>query len=259
MPRPPRVNYDQIAPLYDSQPYRSRAVDPQFLVYRRDRGTKTPLAVLDIACGTGNQLIANRAAAMDAHMVGVDRSLGMLRQARAKAPEIAWVQADSAALPFPARSFDFVGCQFAFHHFPDKAGMLHEVFRALRPGGRFVLRNLCPEESNDWLYYWYFPEALVVDLLDFWPADAIAAVTRGIGFAPVNDEFEHLRFEVDLGEWLNIVRRRDSCSQLQAIDDAAYEAGVQRLARDVAALTRRLVRADHLCMLTIRGDKPAGN
>ena len=180
MPRPPRVNYDQIAPLYDSQPYRSRAVDPQFLVYRRDRGTKTPLAVLDIACGTGNQLIANRAAAMDARMVGVDRSLGMLRQARAKAPEIAWVQADSAALPFPARSFDFVGCQFAFHHFPDKAGMLHEVFRALRPGGRFVLRNLCPEESNDWLYYRYFPEALVVDLLDFWPADAIAAAIADV-------------------------------------------------------------------------------
>jgi ubiquinone/menaquinone biosynthesis C-methylase UbiE len=259
MPRPPRVNYDQIAPLYDSQPYRSRATDPQFLTFLGESGIESPpMALLDIACGTGNQLIANRAAATDARAVGIDRSLGMLRQARAKAPEIIWVRADAAGLPFPAQCFDFIGCQFAFPHFPDKAGMLREAFRILRPGGRFVLRNLCPRESVDLLYYEYFPEALVVDLLDYWPADVIAAVMRGAGFAPVGDEFEHLRFEVDLTDWLKTVRHRDTCSQLQAIDDDAYEAGMARLARDVAA-TAPLVRADHLCMLTIRGDKPAGN
>jgi SAM-dependent methyltransferase len=217
------------------------------------------LALLDIACGTGNQLIANRATMPDARLVGADRSLGMLDQARKKAPDIAWVQADSAALPFPDDSFDFVGCQFAFHHFRDKAGMLREASRITRPGGRFVLRNLCPQESADWLYYQYFPQAQVVDLLDFWPPDAIAAVMEGAGFAPIGVDLEHLHFEVDLSEWLDTVRRRDICSQLQAIDDDAYEAGVQRLEREVAASATPLVRQDHLCMATFRGDKSTDN
>ena len=90
------------------------------------------LTLLDIACGTGNQQIANRGLAPDARFVGLDGSLGMLRQARRKMPDIAWVHGDSAALPFAPGSFDFVSCQYAFHHFRDKAGMLREAFRVLR-------------------------------------------------------------------------------------------------------------------------------
>jgi ubiquinone/menaquinone biosynthesis C-methylase UbiE len=62
-------------------------------------------------------------------------------------------------LPFASGSFDFVSCQYAFHQFRDKAGMLRETFRVLRRGGRFALYNICPQESKDWLYYAYFPEA----------------------------------------------------------------------------------------------------
>lgn len=257
MSRPARVNYDQIAPLYDSQPYRARAVDPEFLAFHGKRGTDEPLAMLDIGCGTGNQLISNRAAAPGTAAIGADRSLGMLREAAAKTHDVAWIQADSAALPFAAESVDFVFSQFAFHHFADKAGMLRAAYRVLRPGGRFVLRNLCPHESEDWLYYRYFPEAFVVDLLDFWPPDAIAAVMDGAGFAPVEVRLEHLRFEVDIADWLDTVRqRRDTCSQLQAITDEAYAAGLRRLEHAVAGSRRPIMRADHLCMVTIRGDKP---
>ena len=74
-------------------------------------------------------------------------------------PDISWVHGDSAALPFASGSFDFVSCQYAFHHFSDKTGMLREAFRVLRRGGRYALYNMCPQESDDWLYYAYFPEA----------------------------------------------------------------------------------------------------
>jgi ubiquinone/menaquinone biosynthesis C-methylase UbiE len=62
---------------------------------------------LDIGFGTGNHLVANRTIVPHAHLVGLDRFLGMLRQAQPKAPGLAWVQADSAALPFQAQGFDF--------------------------------------------------------------------------------------------------------------------------------------------------------
>ena len=70
-----RVNYDEIAHLYDTQPDRSRATDPEFLAFVGQRDAAV-LAVLDIGCGTGNQLIADRNAAPDAGYFGLDRSFG---------------------------------------------------------------------------------------------------------------------------------------------------------------------------------------
>ena len=256
MARQSRVEYDEIAHLYDAQPYRARTADPELLALAAERDAGA-LAVLDIGCGTGNQLIANRGAVPRASYVGLDRSFGMLRHARLKMPDIAWVRADGAALPFPAGSFDFVCCQFAFHHIADKAGMLRAVFRVLRPGGRFVLRNMCPQQSGDWLYYEYFPEARLVDLRDFWPPDAVVGNMQAAGFVGVAAAFEHLRFEQDLAAWLDTVRRRDTCSQLQAISDAAYRAGIARLERDIADPTTPRSRSDHLCLVTIRGEAPS--
>jgi len=250
-----RVNYDEIAHLYDAQPHRTRAADAGLLAFVAARQS-ADLGVLDVGCGTGNQLIANRNALPQAWCVGLDRSLGMLRQARGKAPDIAWVRADGAALPFAARSFDFVCCQFAFHHIDDKAGMLRAVFQVLRPGGQFVLRNMCPQESADWLYYEYFPEARLVDLQDFWPPDAVVGVMQAAGLVKVAVAYEHVHFEQNLPVWLEIVRRRDTCSQLQAISDAAYRAGVERLARDIADPSVPKSRKDHLCLVTIRGEAP---
>src|SRR5919108_4264514 len=112
----PRVNYDTIAHLYDTQPYRDKTVDPELLAFLGQRGSADSLSILDIGCGTGNQLVANRAVVPHARLVGLDRSLGMLRQAQPKATDIAWVRADAAMLPFRAESFDFVTCQHVFHH-----------------------------------------------------------------------------------------------------------------------------------------------
>jgi SAM-dependent methyltransferase len=252
-----RVDYDAIAPLYDSGPSRAKAVDRELLAFLEHRASSDAPCLLDIACGTGNQLIANRTALPEAKMVGVDRSLGMLRQARKKSRNITWVQADAAAQPFAALSFDFISCQFAFPHIQDKVGMLREAFRVLRPGARFAFRNLCPQESSDWLYYEYFPEAQLVDLRDFWPPAAVVAIMEGIGFTTVTIDYEHVHFEQDLPQWIEIVRRRDTCSQLLVITDAAYRAGLDRLEREVKEGTTPQMRPDHLCLLTVRGDKPS--
>jgi ubiquinone/menaquinone biosynthesis C-methylase UbiE len=249
------VNYDAIAHLYDGQPYRAKKVDPELSAFAKQRASSGGLSILDIACGTGSQLVANRAIVPDARLVGLDRSIGMLRQAQRKMPDIAWVQADGAILPFQPETFDFVTCQFGFHHVPDKAGMLGAVFRVLRQGGRFVMRNLCPQEHPDWLYYKYFPEAQTLDLADFWPHETIVATMGRTGFTAVTVEFEHLRFDQDLAVWLAMVRQRELNSQLMAISDAAYEAGICRLEKEVQERNVPHLRADHLCLLTIRGER----
>ena len=130
----PCVNYDTIAHLYDSRPYREKTVDPELLAFVAQRAPMAVLSILDVGCGTGNQVVANRTVVPSARWVARDQSLGMLRQAQPKVPDLAWIQADSATLPLQAQSFDFITCQYAFHHVQDKAGMLREVLRVRRPG-----------------------------------------------------------------------------------------------------------------------------
>jgi ubiquinone/menaquinone biosynthesis C-methylase UbiE len=254
----PRVSYDTIAHLYDTQPYRAKTADSELLTFLKPRALAEPLVLLDVGCGTGNQLVANHPVVPWARCIGVDRSFGMLRQAQRKASDLAWVQADGAELPFRAQCFDFVTCQYALHHMHDKAAVLRAVFRVLRTGGCLVICNLCPQDMADWLYYVYFPAAYRIDLADFWPPEAIAAEMLAIGFVGVTVERQHRRYEQDLRVWLDTVRRRDTCSQLLTIPDAAYEAGVRRLERELAAGHVPLLYTDHVCLVTIRGEKRAG-
>jgi len=255
MQRSTRVNYDAIAERYDSTPHREKSADPELIAFLAGRGPTATLTLLDIACGTGNQQIANRVLTPNAKFVGLDGSLGMLRQARRKMPDIAWVHGDSAALPFASGSFDFVSCQYAFHHFRDKAGMLREAFRVLRRGGRFALYNMCPQESDDWLYYAYFPEAKTRDFADFWPPDAIVSEMTATGFGGVEVARRHVHRERDLAELLSAMRFRERNSQLLSLSDAAYAAGLRRIERDLDDPQMPKMCAEHLCFVTVRGDR----
>jgi SAM-dependent methyltransferase len=254
-----RVNYDAIAHLYDSQPYRKKTVDPELVAFVAQRVSSDRLSILDVACGTGSQLVADRSVAPDARLVGLDRSLGMLRLASRKARDISWVQAEGGMLPFKPDSFDFMTCQFGFHHLPDKTGMLRATYEILRCGGRLVIHNLYPQEHPDWLYYDYFPEARAVDLEDFWSTETTVAMMKAIGFTSVTVNLEHLRFEQDLRAWLDTVRRRDTNSQLMAISDRAYNAGLSRLESELAVAGAPKTRADHICLMTIRGQRTAAH
>jgi ubiquinone/menaquinone biosynthesis C-methylase UbiE len=256
MQRSSRVDYDAIAPLYDSQPGRDKSPDPALAAFLAARTALGTALLLDIACGTGNQLVANRAIAPNARMVGLDGSLGMLRQARAKSAEIGWVHGDSSVLPFASGTFDFASCQYALHHFRDKAGMAREAFRVLRTGGRLAIFNMCPHDSLDWLYYDYFPEALTRDLADFLPPEAIGAEMTAAGFADVVVDRDHLRNERDLATFLEGLRRRDRNSSLLTLSDTAYEAGLRRLESELADPSAPRSRTNHRCVVTVRGDKP---
>lgn len=246
-----RVDYEAIAHLYDAQPYRARRVDPQLRAFVAEcRGA---LTVVDIGCGTGNQLIADRAALPALRYVGLDLSVGMLRQAARKAPQIGWIGADGAVLPLAAASVDYACCQFALHHVADKRRLLREAARVLRPGGRLVFHNICPQRSADWLYYEYFPETRLRDFEDFWSPETLVEQMTAVGFTGIETAFEQITFDQDLLAWLDIVRRRDTCSQLQAISDAAYRGGIERLERELAAPDLPRSRINRLCLLTMQG------
>ena len=67
---------------------------------------------------------------------------------------------------------------------------------------------------------------------------------------------DHLRNERSLATFLEGLRRRDRNSQLLTLSDTAYEAGLRRLESELADPNAPRSRADHRCVVTVRGDKP---
>jgi len=252
-----RVQYDQIAHLYDAQPYRQKAVDPHVLAFLREHPSVAGacLAVLDLGCGTGNQLVANRAALPQALLVGVDLSYGMLTQARRKAQDILWVQADSSHSPFPDASFDVITNQYALHHVRDKHAMLTAVWRLLRAGGRFVCTNITPHEMDGWIHYRYFPAARAVDLRDFLAPDALVALLQQIGFIQIRCARQQTSTLQDLQEFFEVVQRRETCSQLLTIPDQAYRAGLRQIKAELEQGAREV--PTQVCILTVCTEKPS--
>jgi SAM-dependent methyltransferase len=103
--------------------------------------------VLDVACGTG--IVARRAAARGAKVVGADLNGQMLAVARAAEPAIEWIEADATALPFPDGAFDAVLCQQGLQFMPDPAAAVTEMRRVLAPGGSLVASVWRPCEAYE--------------------------------------------------------------------------------------------------------------
>ncbi len=106
----------------------------------------TPGRLLDLGCGTGRLCV--HFAARGYECVGVDLSDEMLvkaeENARAAGVRVEWRKANLVALgDLPEGSFNYAACLFStlgmVRSAENRAKVMANVFRVLRPGGRFVL------------------------------------------------------------------------------------------------------------------------
>jgi malonyl-CoA O-methyltransferase len=104
--------------------------------------------VLDAGCGSGRYL--RELEARGAKAIGLDLSASMLNRARESTMRI--TRADICALPFDAMSLDLVVCGLALGDVAELVLALHEIARALRPGGRVIYSVVHPAgEAAGWL------------------------------------------------------------------------------------------------------------
>jgi SAM-dependent methyltransferase len=105
-----------------------------------------PGRLIDLGCGTGRLCVHFARKGHDC--VGVDLSDEMLTQARTNADaagvRVEWRTANLVELAgVPDQSFDYAACLFStlgmVHGAENRAAVVRQAFRVLRPGGRFVL------------------------------------------------------------------------------------------------------------------------
>jgi SAM-dependent methyltransferase len=231
-----RADYSRIAPLFDQNPGRRRQGEPdQFLGERLAVVARRPFVVLDIGCGTGTYLAAQRAAYpyQAIRWLGVDRSPAMLARARPKAPGAPLAVGAAERLPLAGGIADYVVSTFTLHHFEDKGEALDEIRRVSRPGGALRLMNIVPEAMPGWWVYRFFPETREIDAERFWPVDRVRRELELRDWR-VDLEVQRMPLRHALRDLLLEAKRRD-ISQLDVLDDRDYGRGLDRLRAALAA------------------------
>jgi len=107
---------------------------------------RTGSKVLEIGSGPGH--IANHLAKLGASVTGVDFSPQMIEVAKKKYPQITFEQADAEDLPFEAGYFDAVVANYVVHHLARPERVFSEVYRVLKPSGRFTFAVWGPPEEQ---------------------------------------------------------------------------------------------------------------
>ncbi len=127
-----------------------RTAHRRFVAGALAQGVTDGLA-LDLGTGPGYVAVEIVRGQPKLKIVGLDLAAHMVEKARRYATwvrldgRVMWPQADGHRLPFADESFDLVFSSFALHHWQDPLGVLDEVARVLRPGGRYYLADVCRE------------------------------------------------------------------------------------------------------------------
>jgi demethylmenaquinone methyltransferase/2-methoxy-6-polyprenyl-1,4-benzoquinol methylase len=173
-----------------------------------------PTRVMDLCTGTGD--LAIRLAKMSGdgiEITGYDYSRPMLDIAVKKARKagqgkVTFIQGDAAVMPFPDNHFDAVGIAFAFRNLTykntDSKKFLAEIYRVLKPGGRFVivessqpqnllLKGLFKAYTKTMVYYlgsWISGNKtayryLANSVIDYFKPEKVTLILREQGFKEV--------------------------------------------------------------------------
>jgi ubiquinone/menaquinone biosynthesis C-methylase UbiE len=181
--------------------------------------------VADLGCGSGafTDVLQRRGY----HCCGVDLSPRLIETARAKFRNIEFVEGDVEQLPLADASFDGVLLSGLVHHLPDPTHCAREVFRILRPGGKFVAFD--PNRMNPFMYLYRDRSS------PFYSSVGVTANERPVLASEVASVFQNAGFVVRTDYLSNLQYRYIAAAKLRwllplynAVDGALFAPGFMR-------------------------------
>ena len=106
-------------------------------LFRRHLGDAQGRALLDLASGTGE--IARLCHSLGFAVTGLDWSEPMLDRARAKLPDVTFIQADAERITLPSASMDVIVTRHLVWTLVEPTSAFAEWFRVRRPGGTLLV------------------------------------------------------------------------------------------------------------------------
>jgi malonyl-CoA O-methyltransferase len=181
-----RRAFDRAAATYDSAATLQRRVCELLLAELPDT---PPAVILDAGCGTGYALGLVATRWPTSTIVAIDFAPAMVTIAGGG------VCADIEALPFADASFDLYWSSLSFQ-WCDAGRSVGEAARVLAPGGRLAVSSLAPGTLAE-LGMAFVGTDSHRHVLDFPPAETLAAACADAGLTAVRLERRTLRFHHD--------------------------------------------------------------
>lgn len=143
--------FDRAATTYDQAAFLQREIGRRMLE-RMDFIRLTPERILDLGAGTGEQTAALRQQFRKSKVIALDRSRGMLQQARRRGNwirPVPVVRGDAQSLPLADESVDLIFSNAAFHRCQDLDMLFKECQRVLRTGGLLMFSTFGPDTLRE--------------------------------------------------------------------------------------------------------------
>jgi ubiquinone/menaquinone biosynthesis C-methylase UbiE len=184
-------------------------------------------SVLDVACGPGILSAAIAKSARD--VVAFDLTPEMLKKATQRCSEaglanVVFREGNAAELPFADAAFDAVVTRLSVHHFDRPGRVMSEIFRVLRPGGRFVIADVIssevPAEAELQNAIEILRDPSHVRML---PGSELTALIKDAGFAIESQATWDKPREFE--EWMGIVNDASRVPPLRTVVRALASAG----------------------------------
>lgn len=196
---------------------------------------------LDIGCGTGNYTIA--LAGKGFHFTGIDPSEKMLAEARAKSPDVNWMNGSVEKIPAADNSFDGVLATLTVHHWQNPEAGFRELARVCRDQSRLVIFTSTPEQMRGYWLFHYFPAMMETSTAKMPAAESVKEWFSKAGFEFeqaekyfVRDDLSDLFLQSGKNKpeiYFDADIRRGISSFASLSTEKEVEAGLARLKRDL--------------------------